>query len=188
MPLPAPVKDQPLAVLLAPSPPSADLGARRFVRSAQPGPQLPLSMRRKHTFPLLRFKISKASDRLAGNIDTDIFRCSVRVADQGCDAACVEDAIKITTCCLGSISELVARSFDLHVGIVGLLQPFCSFVRLFEQLGVTLRSSGALSKSRSQPALRRMEPGDRDGPSGSPCLGMPEVVIPHRVFRPQLPG
>jgi hypothetical protein len=26
--------------------------------------------------------------------------------------------------------------------------------------------------------------GDRDGPSGSRCLGMPEVVIPHRVFRP----
>jgi hypothetical protein len=30
--------------------------------------------------------------------------------------------------------------------------------------------------------------GYRDGPSGSRCLGMPEVVIPHRVFRPQLPG
>jgi hypothetical protein len=30
--------------------------------------------------------------------------------------------------------------------------------------------------------------GDRDGPSGSRCLWMPEVVITHRVFRPQLPG
>jgi len=30
--------------------------------------------------------------------------------------------------------------------------------------------------------------GDRDGPSRSRCLWMPEVVIPHRVFRLQLPG
>ena len=30
--------------------------------------------------------------------------------------------------------------------------------------------------------------GDRDGPSGSRCLGIPEVVITPRVFRTQLPG
>jgi hypothetical protein len=33
---------------------------------------------------------------------------------------------------------------DLSAGIVGLLQAFCSFVRLLEQHGVTLCSSGAL--------------------------------------------
>jgi hypothetical protein len=32
----------------------------------------------------------------------------------------------------------------LHAGIVGLLQTFCSFVRLLEQHGVTLCSGGAL--------------------------------------------
>jgi hypothetical protein len=46
-------------------------------------------------------------------------------------------------------------------------------------------SRSALNPLLEQCGHRR---GDRDSPSGSRCLGMPEVVIPHRVFRPQLPG
>jgi len=99
---------------------------------------------------LLRFKISKPSDRFAGPIDTDILRCAVRVADESCYAAGVEDAIKITTGGLGSIGELVAGSLDLCASVVRLLQPFCSFVRLFEQDGVSLCPSGDLGDKAKQ--------------------------------------
>ena len=51
---------------------------------------------------------------------------------------------KITTGGLGSVGELVAGSLDLCAGVVGVLQTFCSFVRLFEQHRVTLCSSGRL--------------------------------------------
>jgi hypothetical protein len=63
---------------------------------------------------LLRFKISKTSDRLAGDIDPNILCRSVRIPDESCYAAGVEDAIKITTGGLGRLAV-----FDLElVGIV----------------------------------------------------------------------
>jgi hypothetical protein len=96
------------------------------------------------SFTFLRFKISKASDRFAGHINTDILRCSICVADEGSDTPRVEHPIKITTGGFGSVGELVAGSLDLCAGVVGLLQTFCSFVRLVEQHGVTLWSSDAL--------------------------------------------
>jgi hypothetical protein len=67
---------------------------------------------------------------------------SRRVADKSGDATGVEDAIKITTGGLSSIGKLVAGRLNLCAGIVSLLQPLSSFVRLLEQHGVTLRSSG----------------------------------------------
>ena len=96
-------------------------------------------------FTFLGFKISKSSNRFAGDVDTNVFRCSVGVAHEGCHAARVEDAIKITPCCLGSVCELIAGSVDLRAGVVRLLETFCSFVRLFQQHGVTLCPGGALS-------------------------------------------
>jgi hypothetical protein len=68
----------------------------------------------------VRFKISKPSDRLAGHIGAYVLRCTVRIADQSCYAADVENAIKITTGGLGSVGELIAESFDLCAGVVGL--------------------------------------------------------------------
>jgi hypothetical protein len=56
----------------------------------------------------------------------------------------VEDPIKITTGGLGSVGKLVVRRLNLCAGDMRLLQPFCSFVGLLEQHGVTLCSSGAL--------------------------------------------
>jgi hypothetical protein len=57
-------------------------------------------------FTFLRLKISKSPDRLPGDIDTNILRRPVRVADQGCHATGVEDAIKITTGGLRCVGEL----------------------------------------------------------------------------------
>jgi hypothetical protein len=85
------------------------------------------------SFSLLRFKISKSPDRFAGDIDPDVLRCSVGIADKGSHSSGVEDAIKITTGGLSCIGEFVTGSMDLCAGIVGLLQTFRSFVRLFEQ-------------------------------------------------------
>jgi hypothetical protein len=48
------------------------------------------------TLSFLRFKISKASNRLASDIDADVLCCPVRVAHQCSNAASVENAIKIT--------------------------------------------------------------------------------------------
>jgi hypothetical protein len=79
-------------------------------------------MRSSRTAPLLRFKISESSDRLAGDLDANVLRGAIRVADQGCYSPGVEDTIKITTCCLGSIGQLVTGSLDLCAGIMGLLQ------------------------------------------------------------------
>lgn len=79
-----------------------------------------------------RLKISKASDRFPGHVDPDVFGGSVGVADKGSDATGVEDAIKITTCGLGGISELIARCIDRNAGIVGLFQTFCGFESLLQ--------------------------------------------------------
>ena len=62
---------------------------------------------------LLGLKISKPSDRFAGDVDPDILGCAVGVTDQSCDASGVEDAIKITTGGLGGISELVTGGAQL---------------------------------------------------------------------------
>jgi hypothetical protein len=102
----------------------------------------------------LRLKISKPSYRFVGHIDADVFRRSVRVAGEGCHASGVEDPIKITTGSFGSIGELVTGRLDLCAGIIRLLQPFCSFVRLFEQHGVMLCSSGALGNKPERAGSR----------------------------------
>ena len=54
----------------------------------------------------------------------------------------LKDPIKITTSGLSSVGELVAGGLDLCAGIMGLLQIFRSFIRLFELHGVALSSSG----------------------------------------------
>jgi hypothetical protein len=46
------------------------------------------------TFTFLRFKISKASDRFTGDVNTDSLGRPVCVADQSRHSARVEDAIK----------------------------------------------------------------------------------------------
>jgi len=102
----------------------------------------------------LGFKISKLSDRFAGHIDPNVLCGSIGIADEGSNSAGVEDAIKITTGGLGSVSELVAGSLNLCAGIVGLLQTFCSFIRLFEQQGVPLCSSSALGDEAKQDLAR----------------------------------
>jgi hypothetical protein len=80
----------------------------------------------------LCFKISKPSDSFAGDVDPYVLGCSVGVANKGRDATRVEDAIKITTCRLGSIGELVPRGFDLRAGIVRLLQSLGCLEGLLE--------------------------------------------------------
>jgi hypothetical protein len=100
--------------------------AIRTVRSARPAATA-LEAKFPHR-SRLRFKISKTSDRL-GDIDPNILCRSVRIPDESCYAAGVEDAIKITTGGLGRLAV-----FDLElVGIVSLFQTFCSFVRILEE-------------------------------------------------------
>jgi hypothetical protein len=94
--------------------------------------------------PLLCFKISESSNSFAGDIDPNILGGSVGVANERSNSPRIEDPIKITTGGLSCIGELITGRLDLYAGVMGLLQPFCSFVRLFEQHGVTLSSSGAL--------------------------------------------
>lgn len=63
--------------------------------------------------PLFRLKISKPTHRVTVTVDTDIFDCDVRAADEGSDTPSVEDAIKITTNDLSAVGVLVVGSFDL---------------------------------------------------------------------------
>src|SRR5215212_12013488 len=66
------------------------------------------------------------------------------------------------------VGELVAGSLDLHAGIVGLLQTFCSFVGLFEQHCATLGSSGALGNETKQD-FAGIEGRVSEAPAPNPC-------------------
>jgi hypothetical protein len=72
----------------------------------------------------------------------------------------VEDAIKITTGCLSGIGKLVTGSPNLYAGIVGFLQTFCSFVRLFEQHGVSPARAAlwVTRRSRTSPGSTVVSP------------------------------
>jgi hypothetical protein len=99
------------------------------------------------TIALFRFEISKPTNRLTCDIDPDVLCCSVRVADKGCHAAGVEDAIKIFTRGLDHLFAFV--DFEC-AGIERPLQTFRGFLCLLEQHGVALCSSGALGNEPKQ--------------------------------------
>jgi hypothetical protein len=160
--MPAPVKDQLLAVLLEPSSPSTGLVVQppgQCARRHPPQRPWSRSLRTAHAL-WLHDQQARVSP-----VEADILRCAVAVADKRSYAAGVEDTIKITTGCLGGIGVLVTHCLDVRPFFVRLLQPlgsiesFLQHQRLMEHAGRPdpPTGRGAVQPLRSCSVLRLVD-------------------------------